>query len=79
MAKLNSVPLYPITLTAGRPVNLCLNKTPEGIFQIAKVLKPGAPQEGEFEVLLEDDDETGAREFACDYVDQSFPGLRNQP
>jgi hypothetical protein len=76
MAKLNSAPLYPTTLVAGDiPVNLCLNKTPEGKFQIARVLKPGGPQEGEFEILYEGD-ESGAREFARQLTDKEFPGLR---
>jgi hypothetical protein len=78
MAKLSSVPLFPVTLTAGRPVNLCLNKTPEGRFQIAKVLKPGGPQDGEFEVLYEGEDEAAARDFASEWTDQNFPGLRRQ-
>jgi len=54
MAKLNSAPLYPVNLSGGRiPVNLLLNKTPEGKFQIARVNKPGGPQEGDFDVLKE--------------------------
>jgi hypothetical protein len=65
MAKLNSVPLYPVNLSgSGIPVNLVLNKTPEGKFQIAKVLKPGGPQEGDFQVLKEFDDELAARELS---------------
>jgi hypothetical protein len=72
MAKLNSVPLYPINLSAGGiPVNLCKNKTPEGKFQIARVLKPGGPQEGEFEVLYEGD-ESGADAFARQQVVRSI-------
>ena len=65
MAKLRSVPLYPETLTMnGVPINLCLNKTPEGKFQIAKILRPGKPDEGEFEVIWEGDSELYARAFA---------------
>jgi hypothetical protein len=76
MAKLNSVPLYPTGLTAGGiPVNLCRNKTPDGKFQIARVLQPGGPLEGEFEVLYEGD-EPGANEFARQLVDKEYPGLR---
>jgi hypothetical protein len=76
MAKLRSVPLFPITLGGGGiPVNLCLNKRPEGKFQIAKVLKPGGPQEGEFELLKEFDDEYSAREYARSQVRKDFPGL----
>jgi len=66
MAKLRSQPLYPETLVdnQGIPINMCLNKTPEGKFQIAKVLKPGKPDEGEFEVIWEGDHELYARAFA---------------
>jgi hypothetical protein len=52
MAKLRSVPLYPTTLVMNNPgANLILNMTHEGQFQIARVLRPGGPQEGDFEVL----------------------------
>jgi hypothetical protein len=66
MAKLQSQPLYPITLYdhQGIPINMCLNKTPEGKFEIAKVLKPGLPTEGEFEVIYEHDSELYARAWA---------------
>jgi hypothetical protein len=75
MPKLNAAPLYPITLTAsGIPMNLCKNKTPEGVFQIARVLKPGGPQEGEFEVLYEGD-EAGADAFARELAAKENPGL----
>lgn len=76
MAKLRSVPLYPVTLLLGGiPANLCKNKTPGGKFQIAKVLKPGGPQEGEFEVLWEGDSESEAEEFARIEAEKAFPGL----
>lgn len=76
MAKLKSAPLYPVTLTGGGiPVNLVLNKTPEGKFQIAKVNKPGGPQEGDFDVLKEFQDESSAREYARSQVQKDFPGL----
>ncbi len=76
MAKLNSVPLYPISLPAGGvPTNLVLNKTPDGRFQIARVLKPGGPQEGDFEVLFTGEDEPSAREFARNQVRKDSPDL----
>ena len=76
VAKLRSVPLYPVTLSVGGfPANLCKNKTPEGKFQIAKVLKPGGPQEGEFEVLWEGDSEDEAEAFARIQAEKDFPGL----
>jgi hypothetical protein len=76
MSELNSVPLYPISLAAADyPTNLVLNKTPEGRFQIARVVKPGGPNEGEFEVLHECADEASAREYARSVVRKEFPGL----
>jgi hypothetical protein len=76
MAKLRSMPLYPENLLRGSiPVNLCKNKTPEGVFQIARVLSPGGPQEGEFEVLHEGD-EAGADVFWNQLVDKEYPGLK---
>ena len=65
MVKLQSVPLYPVNLSIGGvPANLCKNKTPQGKFQIARVLKPGGPQEGEFEILWEGDNQGEAENFA---------------
>jgi hypothetical protein len=76
MGKLRSVPLYPVSLSVGGiPANLCKNKTPEGKFQIAKVLKPGGPQEGEFEILWEGDSEAEAESFARMEAEKEFPGL----
>ena len=76
MAKLRSAPLYPVNLSVGGiPANLCKNKTPEGKFQIARVIKPGGPQEGEFEVLWEGDSEAEAENFARREAEKSFPGL----
>jgi hypothetical protein len=79
MAKLRSVPLYPVNLSIGGiPANLCKNKTPEGKFQVARVLKPGDPQEGEFEVLWEGDSETEAEDFARREAEKEFPGLSRE-
>jgi hypothetical protein len=49
--KIRSQPLYPISFSVRH--NLTLNLTPEGQFQAVRVLKPGLPDEGEFEVLFE--------------------------
>jgi hypothetical protein len=49
--KLRSLPLYPVSFSVLH--NLTLNLTPEGQFQAVRVLKPGKPDEGEFEVLHE--------------------------
>lgn len=79
MVKLRSVPLYPVTLSVGGvPANLCKNKTPEGKFQIARVLRPGGPQEGEFEVLWEGNSEDEAEAFARIQAEKEFPGLVNR-
>jgi len=79
MPRLQSQPLYPINISAnGMPVNLCKNKTPEGKFQIARVLAPGGPQEGEFEVLWEGDNEWEADAFSTQQIEKDFPGLMSQ-
>jgi hypothetical protein len=76
MAKLDSVPLYPVNLSAGGvPLNLCKNKTPDGKFQIARILRPGGPREGEFEILWEGDSESEAEQFARMEAERSHPGL----
>lgn len=68
--------MYPVNLSAGGiPVNLCKNKTPNGRFQIARVLTPGGPQEGEFEILWEGNSESEAEEFARLEAERSHPGL----
>jgi hypothetical protein len=33
--------------------SLTLNLTPDGRFQAVRILKPGSPEEGEFEILFE--------------------------
>src|SRR5579872_3400576 len=76
VAKLHSAPLYPVNLSVGGvPANLCKNKTPEGKFQIARVLRPGAPQEGDFEILWEGDSESEAEQFARIEAEKTFPGV----
>jgi hypothetical protein len=74
MAKLDSVPLYPTTLFGGLS-NLCLNKNPTGKYQVARVLKPGGPQEGEFQVLFEGNSEHAANQFAIELTNREQPGL----
>jgi hypothetical protein len=79
VVKLNSTPGFPTNLTAnGIPVNMCMNRTPEGKLQIAKVLKPGGPQEGEFEILWEGDTQWEADAFFRQQVEKDFPGLMSQ-
>lgn len=68
--------MYPVNLSAGGiPVNLVKNRTPEGRFQIAKVLQPGGPQEGEFEVLWEGNSEAEAEAFARTQAEKDYPGI----
>lgn len=79
MAKLRATPWYPVNLSVGGiPVNLVKNRTPEGKFQIAKILSPGGPQDGEFEVLWEGDSEPEAEAFAVTQIEKESPGLLNQ-
>ncbi len=76
MAKLRSIPLYPVNLSVGGiPANLVKNRTPDGRFQIAKVLQAGGPQDGDFEVLWEGDSEAEAEAFARTQAEKDFPGI----
>jgi hypothetical protein len=76
MAKLSSAPLYPVNLSVGGiPANLVKNRTPEGKFQIAKVLKSGGPRKGEFELLWEGESEEEAEAFARTQAEKEFPGI----
>ncbi len=76
MAKIISAPLYPVNLSAGGvPLNLCKNKTPDGRFQIARVLQNGGSREGDFEILWEGNSESEAEEFARLEAERTHPGL----
>lgn len=79
MAKLESTPLYPVNLSVGGiPVNLVKNRTPQGKFQIARVLKPGGAEEAEVQVLWEGENEGEADAFARAQVERESPGLLSQ-
>jgi hypothetical protein len=79
MAKLESIPLYPVNLSVGGvPVNLVKNKTPHGTFQIARVLKAGGPREADFAILWEGESESQADAFARTQVERDSPGLLSQ-
>ena len=72
--KLASAPTYPITYSPGMATNMVLNLTPDGKYQAARVLNPGASSEADFEVLFE-----GTLQ-ECDaalqnMTHQEFPGL----
>ncbi|MDE3181341.1 MAG: hypothetical protein KGM47_16990 [Acidobacteriota bacterium] len=73
--KIPSQPGYPITTFAnGIPTNLAKNLTPNGTWQIVRILKPGGPTEGDFEILFE------GSELDCDgflqkQVKRDSPGL----
>lgn len=54
---------------------MVLNLTPDGRFQIARVLKPGGPTEGEFEILFEGS-EQDCMGFWREQVRKELPGLR---
>jgi len=79
MAKLESSSLYPVNLSVGGiPVNLVKNRTPQGKFQIARVLRPGGSQEADVVILWEGDSEGEAETFARAQVEQDSPGLLSQ-
>ena len=72
--KLQSVPPYPITvLVKAIPTNLARNLTPEGRYQIVRVLKPGAPTEGDFEILFQGS-KRECEDFLRRQVQKEFPG-----
>jgi hypothetical protein len=80
MSKLESSPLYPVNLSVGGvPVNLVKNKTPQGRFQIARVLKSSGPREADFVILWEGESESQADAFARTQVESDSPGLLSQP
>jgi len=73
--KLQSQPLYPLNKAVrGIPTNMVLNLTPDGKFQVARVLNPGLPTEGEFEILFEGSEQE-CESFWRDQVRKDFPGL----
>ena len=73
--KLESAPLWPKNISAkGIPTNLVVNMTPGGEYQVARVLAPGGPKEGEFEILFSGT-ERDCNSFALEQVDKGFPGL----
>jgi hypothetical protein len=75
--KLDSAPLFPTSLVGpqGIPTNLVLNKTSDGQYQVARVLKPGGPKEGEFEVLFTSLSVQECKDFARAQVGKDMPGL----
>jgi len=71
VVKIVSASLYPTNLVVP---GLCLNKTPEGVYQVIRLT--GA---GEGEVLFESLSASDAIEFAeGPYLDRRVPGLRVQ-
>jgi hypothetical protein len=59
----------------GIPANLIKNRTPDGKFQIARMLPPGGLEEGSFEVLWEGDSEPEAEAFARTQIERESPGI----
>ena len=77
--KLQSVPPFPSNVVANRiPTNFVRNVTPDGKYQIARVLTGGGPAENDFELLFEGGQADG-EQFLSDIIDREFPGLMNQP
>lgn len=76
--KIRSAPLFPVNKFAnGIPTNFSLNMTPEGQFQAVRVLKPGLPDEGDFEILFEGTQEA-CEAFIRAQIHKEFPGLLSQ-
>ena len=76
MAKLDSVPLFPKSLLfkGGMPTGHYM-KTPDGKFQVARVVKGGGASEADYEVLFTGPDEKSARDFLDDLVRKGLNGL----
>jgi hypothetical protein len=76
MPKLDSMPTYPITLVAkGIPTPFVINKTNDGKFQIARILKGGGANEADFDVLFTGADQQSAKDFWLEQVRKEMPGL----
>ena len=74
---LDSVPLWPQSFSAnGIPTNFVLNQTPDGQFQVARVLLSGGPKEGDFEILFSSQSREECMSFLREQVEKDFPGLR---
>jgi len=70
-----SVPPYPLVhVVNGSPTNLAMNKTPEGVFQVVRVIRPGGPCEGDYELLFQGEIKDCAN-FLRQQLKQDFPGL----
>jgi hypothetical protein len=75
--KLKSIPPYPSNISAnGIPTNLVWNVTPEGTFQIARVLRGGGA-ESDHELLFEGSKED-CQAFLDRQIERDFPGLMSQ-
>ena len=76
--KLQSVAPYPINVLAnGFPTNFVRNLTPDGKYQIARILKPGGADEAESEILFEGSQDE-AEAFLRAQIEKDFPGLLSQ-
>lgn len=72
----SQVPKYPSSVVAnGVFTNFVRNLTPDGVYQIARILDANAR---EYEVLFEGSQPDG-EQFLRDLVEKEFPGLMNQP
>jgi hypothetical protein len=68
-------PQYPSHVVAnGIPTNFVRNVTPEGEYQVARVLIGGGPAENDFELLFAGS-RVGAEEFLRQIIEKEFPGL----
>lgn len=75
--KLDSVALTSI-FAGPIPTNLAKSQTPAGKWQAVRVLAPGGPKEGEFDLLWEGDSEQECDALLRRQVEHDFPGLLQQ-
>lgn len=73
--KLESAPLWPKNFFAkGIPTSLVTNCTPSGVYEVARVLSPGGPTEGDFQILFSGTQQQ-CDDFLRQQVETDFPGL----
>jgi len=68
VAILNSVFPFPMDISRGLPMGLLINKRPDGKFELARRLRPGHAQEGEFEILHTCDTYRDAENWAIEQL-----------
>ena len=76
--KLRSVPPYPSQFIAnGLLTHFSWNKTPEGVWQIAR-LRGDSGVENDYDLLFEGPQDE-CQTYLMEQVEKDYPGLMNQP